>query len=52
MGAVGEGEVVAGVLDLLEGGVALDAEEAVFFFFGGGGGPRERVREGRASLLF
>ena len=51
MGAVGEGEVVAGVLDLLEGGVALDAEEAVFFFFGGGG-ERERVREGRASLLF
>ena len=37
MGAVGEGEVVSGVLDLLEGGVALDAEQAgfgkVFFFF-------------------
>ena len=37
VGAVGEGEVVPGVLDLLEGGVALDAEQAgfgkVFFFF-------------------
>lgn len=54
MGAVGEGEVVARVLDLLEGGVALDAEETGLDFFllrRGKKRGRERKGEGRERVF-
>jgi hypothetical protein len=51
VGAVGEGEVVAGVLDLLEGRVALDAEEAAAFFFFFFFERKKEEGEGRESEL-